>query len=238
MARGHCVRVLIPPYDCPKHSGWAWCDQGVEVENLVLPSGHDLPKQLALAQKLAQKIVAWRPDVVHCFKPKGPAGLAVWLLDRKPGWRIPLVMDTDDWETGWNQVAGYPRVWQSFFRWQERWGLRRADVVTAASRWLFRYASELRTGALLKADSSQLAVHYLPNGVDPVAVKPESQIRGRGQIVLLYTRFVEHTPEHVLRVWKLVLAEEPQAAARRGGCWTERRNQSFDGCGCNRRCFA
>ena len=36
-AQGHTVRVLIPPYDCPRQSGLSWLDQGVQVDNLDLP---------------------------------------------------------------------------------------------------------------------------------------------------------------------------------------------------------
>ncbi len=105
-AQGHTVRVLIPPYDCPRQSGSNWRDQGVQVDNLDLPPLHGSLSQLALARKMAQVAFTWQPDVVHCFKPKGPAGLAAWILDRKPGWRVPLVMDADDWEIGWNPIAG------------------------------------------------------------------------------------------------------------------------------------
>ena len=133
-----------------------------------------------MAQKLAQAAVTWQPDVVHCFKPKGPAGLAAWVLDRKPGWRVPLVMDADDWEIGWNPVAGYPLLWRSFFRWQEHWGLRRADAVTAASRWLVSYASGLRNDESQAADSNDRGVYYLPNGVDPVPVVPAPKPNGEG----------------------------------------------------------
>ena len=164
-----------------------------------------------MAQKLAQAAVTWQPDVVHCFKPKGPAGLAAWVLDRQPGWRVPLVMDADDWEIGWNPVAGYPLIWRSFFRWQEHWGLRRADAVTAASHWLVAYASGLRTDKSQAADSNDHGVHYLPNGVDPVPVAPTPKQMGKGPIVLAYTRFVEHTPEQLVRVWLRVLEHEPQA---------------------------
>lgn len=209
--RGHVVRVLIPPYDCPRQSGSRWRDQGVQVDNLDLSSSHGSVSQLALAQKLAQAAVAWQPDVVHCFKPKGPAGLAAWMLDRKPGWTVPLVMDADDWELGWNTVAGYPFLWRSIFSWQEHWGLRRADAVTAASHWLVSYARGLRTDALHAAESADRGVCYLPNGVDPVPVVSAPNQMGKGLVVLAYTRFVEHSPEQLMRIWHNILVQESQA---------------------------
>ena len=210
--QGHTVRVLIPPYDCPRQSGLRWRDQGVQVDNLELPTLHGSLSQLVMARKLAQAAVTWQPDVVHCFKPKGPAGLAAWVLDRKPGWRIPLVMDADDWEIGWNPAAGYPLLWRSIFRWQEHWGLRRADAVTAASRWLVSYATGLRTGKSQATNSNDRGVYYLPNGVDPAPVAPVPHQMGKRPIVLAYTRFVEHSPEELLRVWQRVLKHEPQAS--------------------------
>ena len=210
-AQGHTVRVLIAPYDCPRQSGLSWRDQSVQVDNLALPTLHGSLSQWVVAQKLAQTAAVWQPDVVHCFKPKGSAGLAAWLVDRKPGWRVPLVMDADDWEIGWNPVAGYPLVWRLFFRWQEHWGLRRADAVTAASRWLVAYASGLRNYKSQAADTNDHGVHYLPNGVDPVPVVSALHPMGKGSFVLAYTRFIEHTPEQLVRVWRRVLGLEPQA---------------------------
>mgnify|MGYP003377196322 CR=1 FL=1 len=179
--------------------------------HLSLAPLHGSLSQLALARKIAHVALVWQPDVVHCFKPKGPAGLAAWLLDRVPWWRAPLVMDADDWEIGWNRVAGYPLLWRSFFRWQEHWGLRRAHAVTAASRWLVGYAGGLRTGRAQTAGSDAPNVFYLPNGVDPVPVFPARHVMGKAPAVLAYTRFVEHIPEELLRVWQRVLEHEPQA---------------------------
>ncbi len=223
-AHGHTVRVLIPPYDCPRQSGSSWRDQGVQVDNLALPSLHGSLNQLAMAQKMAHAAVTWRPDVVHCFKPKGPSGLAAWVLDRVPGWRVPLVMDADDWESGWNPLAGYPPLWRSVFRWQEQWGLRRADAVTAASRWLVSYASGLRNDKSQVDGSHDRCVLYLPNGVDPVSVAPPPKQMGKEPVVLAYTRFIEHT---LVVNWyapgKRVLEYEPNALVCSRPRWPRRR---------------
>jgi glycosyltransferase involved in cell wall biosynthesis len=221
-AEGHTVRVLIPPYDWPRCSGLSWQDHGVAVDNLTLPPSGGPSSYLMLARALARAAAAWQPDVVHCFKPKGPAGLAAWFLKHLPGWRAPLVMDADDWEEGWNRQAGYPLAWQIFFRWQEHWGLRRAEAVTAASRWLADYACGLRDPATPAAVSGNFGVYYVPNGVDPPGVFPTHRPAAETKTVLVYTRFVEHSPQLLWRVWLKVFTTEPQtrlvvAGPRPGG---------------------
>jgi glycosyltransferase involved in cell wall biosynthesis len=206
-AQGHAMRVVIPPYDWPAHSGLRWQDGSVEVMNVPvsgrqLVSGHAL-----LAARLVQASLDWQPDVVHCFKPKGHSGLAALALLAQR--RVPVLVDTDDYEAGWNCVLGYPRHWQAVFAWQERNLLRRASGVTVASRWLAGFAASL----------GQQNVHYLPNGVAgshsqntmagsrlPFAADQPARL-----CVLLYTRFVEHSPQEVWRVWQRVLADSPDA---------------------------
>ncbi|HNS04298.1 MAG TPA: glycosyltransferase [Anaerolineae bacterium] len=209
---GHTVRVVIPPYDWPRHSGLAWRDQGVEVVNVAAPAGGGAAGHLLLAGRLARAVLAWQPDVVHLFKPKGPGGLAALALlaaggRGTPPWR--WVVDADDYEAGWNEVLGYPALWARGFAWQERHLLRRAHAVTAASRWLAQFAAEL----------GQPRVVYLPNGVEFSCSQdaiPARLTLARNEVdatrrVLLYTRFVEHTPEEVWRVWREVLAAAPGA---------------------------
>lgn len=211
-AAGHTVRVVIPPYDWPRHSGLAWRDQGVEVVNVAAPAGGGAAGHLLLAGRLARAVLAWQPDVVHLFKPKGPGGLAALALlaaggRGAPPWR--WVVDADDYEAGWNEVLGYPALWARCFAWQERHLLRRAHAVTAASRWLAQFAAEL----------GQPRVVYLPNGVEfsySQDAMPARLTLARNEIdatrrVLLYTRFVEHTAEEVWRVWREVLAAAPGA---------------------------
>lgn len=205
-AAGHAVRVVIPPYDWPQHAGLAWHDQGVQVINVVLRGGQGPAGHALLAGRLAQVALAWQPDVVHCFKPKGPGGLAARAL---LAGRVPVVVDADDYEAAWNGVAGYPILWARLFAWQERTLLRRADAVTAASRWLEQFAAGL----------GQNRRFYLPNGIEyshsedtincspgpPAANRPS---KGR---VVLYTRFVEHGAQEVWQIWRRVLEAEPGA---------------------------
>lgn len=209
-ACGHTVCVLVPPYDCPAQSGLVWIDEGVEVRNIVVPPMRGGLGHVEMARRLGHAAVAWQPDLVHCFKPKGPAGLAAWMLRQVPGWQVPLVMDTDDWEAGWNPKAGYPLVWRTFFNWQEQWGLRCSDMVTAASRWLMRFAREARLHGPKRAYLDTDVV-YLPNGVDPVAIAAEPRNPGNGSRLLAYTRFVEHPVEFLGSIWSRITRAEPHA---------------------------
>jgi glycosyltransferase involved in cell wall biosynthesis len=216
-ARGCAVRVVIPPYDWPMHSGLSWREHEVQVVNAAVPAGQGPGGQLRLAARLVELALAGQPDVVHVFKPKGPGGLAaLWLLElgarggaalARPA--APVVIDTDDYEAGWNDVLGYPALWGRFFAWQERVLLRRAAAVTAASRWLEGLATAL----------GQRRCVYLPNGAEfsrsQETIRDQDISPSTGQQamrpVLLYSRFVEHSPAEVWRVWQRVLDAEPGA---------------------------
>lgn len=105
----------------------------------------------ALTLRLLNRTTATHPDIVHAFKPKGFSGaVAQALLARQAmtGKRLPVVVDTDDWEGpgGWNDKAAYPHWQQAIFAYQERWLLRHAHAVTAASQTLVEMALALREG--------------------------------------------------------------------------------------------
>lgn len=210
VARGHAVRVVVAPYDCPAESGSRWIDGGVEVVNVPLPGGCAQVGALPLVASLVQAATEWQPDVVHGFKPKGYTGLAAdWLARRG----FVVVQDSDDWEQGWNDPAGYARGWRRLFAWQERRGVRDAASVTVASRWLERFAIHLR--------GLGQGVFYLPNGVEAVRFGTASYSRntmlsnnirpGAAKQVLLYTRFGDTSPAEVWCVWVAVLARYPAA---------------------------
>jgi glycosyltransferase involved in cell wall biosynthesis len=217
--QGHAVRVVIPPYDWPAHSGQIWQDGSVQVVNVSVSTRLTLAGHGALAGRLVQAALAWQPDVVHCFKPKGHSGLAALVLlawGRRGGVtpplrlaHVPVVVDVDDYEAGWNHVLGYPAHWARFFQWQERTLLRRAHAVTAASQWLAAFATSL----------GQQCVFLLPNGVvfsrsQDAILRNETWLAesDRDRLrVLLYTRFVEHSAQDVWQVWRQVFAAEPDA---------------------------
>lgn len=209
--RGHAVRVVVPSYDCPAEADRCWLDGGVEVVAVPLARGAEAGA-LTVVARLVGCAVAWQPDIVHSFKPKGYTGLAAEWLARRG---LIVVQDCDDWEAGWNVRAGYPRGWQHLFAWQERHGLRDAASVTVASRWLQRMATRLR--------QCSVGVFYLPNGVETTSIgwgshsrntilSNSSQRTADPKRILLYTRFIETGPADVWSVWSLVVAQHPDAS--------------------------
>ena len=173
-----------------------------------------------IAWRLLAAVRAWRPEVVHIFKPKGPAGLvgaALWLLRRAGQNLVPphpltsspphLVLDADDWEGpgGWNDDprAGYSPLQRRFFAWQERFGLAHADAWTVAGDCLWQRA--LAFGA----DPGRVFV--MPNGV---AVAPQAPAASAAvtRSVLLYTRFAGVCPADVAAIWERVRRACPEAS--------------------------
>ncbi|MCX7682213.1 MAG: glycosyltransferase family 4 protein [Anaerolineae bacterium] len=201
-ARGHRIRLLLPPWQNPEDASRRWEEGGVTVENIALPPPAPGLFHLLTAARLTRRALALRPDVVHLFKPKAYSGLTHWLLARLPRTRRPrLVVDTDDWEGagGWNEIGGYTPAQRRFFAWQERWGLTHADAVTVASRTLESLVWALGV--------PPQRVWYVPNGVSASDVGapsashptplPEPPIP---RAVLLYTRFFEFPPSRVIEI--------------------------------------
>lgn len=155
--RGHEATILLVPYDNPAEAGREFERDGVQVRELTVTRPRVL-SFLVDPPRLARDALRLRPDVVHVFKPVGYSGLAgLWLAAFS---RVPLVVDTDDWEGtgGWSDVNPYPRLWKRFFDFQEGWLPRHAHAVTVVSRalqtqvWGFGVPPE--------------RVVYLPNGPD------------------------------------------------------------------------
>jgi glycosyltransferase involved in cell wall biosynthesis len=160
--RGHKVTILMPPYDNPCHSGYECERDGVDLINMVLPSWGDSPKaRLTVPLAMLQRVRIAKPDLVHVFKPVGYAGLTgLYTCLSMP--RLPLVLDSDDWEGrgGWADANPYPLHWRMFFTWQENWLARSVDMVTVASRTL--------QNKHIKAGVWPDRVVYLPNGPNPL----------------------------------------------------------------------
>lgn len=133
--QGHQVSLFLPPYDNLAHAGRTEAREGVEIHNLALRRIRGWTPLFA-AWRLASQARRFNPDVVHVFKPVGYAALAGMIL--RCTTRLPLVVDTDDWEGtgGWNSVNPYPWLWRRTFDLQERWLPRHAAAVTVASRTL------------------------------------------------------------------------------------------------------
>ncbi len=214
--RDHQVLVLLPAWDHPQDAGWEWVEQGLRVYNVPLPARLPGLFQTRLTWRLLRECLRFRPDVVHCFKPKSYSGLAAWALWqlRRLGiCRTRLVVDADDWEGsgGWNELEHYSWLQRRFFGWQERWGLTHSDALTVASRALQTIVWSLGV--------PRERVHYLPNGWAgeedaPDAVAAAELRRGLGledaPVALLYTRFFEFGVERALAIMQGVLAAVPE----------------------------
>ena len=192
VALGHQVVIIIPPWDTPKDAGREWLDGAVLVHNVGLHGG-----MLGILWRMLRQLRLFEPDVVHIVKPRAHAGLLQWWLwqvrrfhpERSPH----ILLDIDDWEQSWSEINEYGWILSRFLRWQEEWGIRHADGISAASRWLVDRATSY---------VAECPILYLPNGVtrpdEPPAVKYPT---GDGPSVLYFTRFIEVGPEWLAQFW-------------------------------------
>ncbi len=201
--RGHTVTISAPPVHNPQDAGQHTIYAGVPVTHLDLPTSPGVPGGLQWIIALLQQALAVRPDVLHLFKPKGYSGLAA-LLARFTHPRLPLVVDTDDWEGrgGWNDLLPYPRLAKELFAWQEYDLLRRAQAVTVASRTLETQV----WGAGVPPER----VFYLPNGIRAASL-PTSTVRREhsGPTLLLYTRFWEFNVSDLIIALAAIIIHYP-----------------------------
>jgi glycosyltransferase involved in cell wall biosynthesis len=213
--RGHAVSLLIPPWDTPADAGKRYNDNGVEVVQMQVWGG-----LLPTLWRMVRVLTDFQPHIVHIVKPRAHAGLIQWWLwqrRRMPGQapsvlrspfsvprsRSPLiVLDIDDWEQAWAPINRYPWPVARFLAWQEEWGIRHADGITAASRWLVERAQQY---------SPQTPVLYLPNGIGSGGwgvgngrLPPPNPHSLPPTRILFYTRFVEVEPEWLAEFWRAV----------------------------------
>ena len=203
---GHVVEALIPAWDCPRLAGRVQQAGGVTVRTPRLgPAPHRLLDP-ALVRRMLLAADAFRPDLVHVFKPIGYSGVLAVLLQRR-GYRV--VVDVDDLETeaGWGQH----RRWglRQLIERQERSVLRRAAGVSVASRYLQERVAGIRNQRCF----------YLPNGLDR-ASEP-APVAFNSPIVLLYTRGNDVSAARVARLWSAILQKAPQASLRIVGDWPD-----------------
>jgi glycosyltransferase involved in cell wall biosynthesis len=209
VARGHAVRMILPPWDYPQDAGSKRQDAGVEIESIALPAGVPGLFHVSATRRLVQRALDFQPDVIHCFKPKAYAGLSawwLWQLKRVGRVKARLIVDTDDWEGagGWNDLNDYSWAQKKMFAWQEQWGLTHNDGVTVASKELQSIMHSL--------DVKAERVMYVPNGcreTRPTAL--QSEIRNQKSKILLYTRFFEFKIERVFEVLRRVVEQIPDA---------------------------
>lgn len=202
--RGHRVVIVAPPVYNPQDAGTHSIYRGVLVIHTTRPT---LPGLAGVMQQVAllwQAARQFGPDLLHLFKPKGYSGLAA-LLERMLPSRLPLVVDTDDWEGrgGWNDLLPYPPTARALFAWQEQDLPRRAQAVTVASRtlesqvWGFGVSPE--------------QVFYLPNGIDRARLsdEPPGERTYNSDTVLLYTRFWEFDVYALVETLIMLVQQHP-----------------------------
>jgi glycosyltransferase involved in cell wall biosynthesis len=190
--RGHRVTIVAPPVQNPEDAGTHVDHGGVPVLHTALPR---LPGPAAVLEQsvlLLRAALGERPDLFHLFKPKGYGGLAALAAQALPH-RLPLVVDTDDWEGpgGWNDLLPYPAPAKALFAWQERDLPRRAQAVTVASTTLESLVWSMGVPAE--------RVFLVPNGIESQYAQVFDATHvdaARPPQLLLYTRF-----------WELDLAE-------------------------------
>jgi glycosyltransferase involved in cell wall biosynthesis len=200
-AQGWEATIFIPPWDSPADAGKQWEEAGVTLVNVPLGGGTP-----AIAARLLRAIDRFAPQIVYVVKPRAHAGIVQWLCwqrRRLPGSRrTHLLLDIDDWEQAWAPINHYPPHVARFLAWQEEWGIRHCDGITAASRWL-----ETRAHSY----APQTPVLYLPNGVLPPPGDHRAWEPPQTSDVLFFTRFVEVTPAWLAAFWRSLYALQPAA---------------------------
>jgi len=202
VARGHHARIVIPPWDTPKDAGRSWNEDGVELINVTLGGGIPM-----VVRRMLAEVQRADPDLIHIVKPRAHAGLVQWWLWRQSLWRRgkrpPLLLDMDDWEQAWAEINDYGQVTARFLAWQEEWGIRHADGITVASRWLEDRA---------RSYAPAMPVLYLPNGVTTDEILPASAENIPDTLVILFfSRFVEVEPAWLADCWQRLCKALPGA---------------------------
>lgn len=205
-ARGHEVALFMPPWHTPAEADQTWQEDGVTITYVPLHGG-----SLGTTRALLRATLAFRPDAVHCFKPKAYSGLVAWWLWRRHRHNLRVVVDSDDWEGwgGWNDSAPYTPLQKRFFAWQERWGLAHHHALTVASRTLesLAWAHGAPPGQL----------YYLPNGPGitpgvPAATRREALGLADRPVLLLYSRLFEFDAGRLIAILQRVYAAVPDLA--------------------------
>ena len=198
--QGHTVKIFMPPWQTPKEADKSWEVDGVEMRYVPLNGG-----VLGITRRLVRELLAWQPDVVHCFKPKAYSGLVAWWLWQFCRSRLRLIVDTDDWEGwgGWNELAPYTPLQKRFFAWQEQWGMRHCHALTVASRAL----ETIAWGMGLPPEQ----VVYVPNGPGvQYSVSGDPYSVSRQPTVLVYSRLFEFDVARLVAILRGVVTAVPQ----------------------------
>ncbi|MCP4420039.1 MAG: glycosyltransferase family 4 protein [Chloroflexi bacterium] len=202
--QGHTVTLFMPPWQTPDEADKQWQVDGVGIRYVSLGGG-----VLGITRRLLSEVLAWQPDVVHCFKPKAYSGLVAWWLWHFHRYRLRLIVDSDDWEGwgGWNELASYTPLQKRFFAWQEQWGMRHCHALTVASRAL----QTLAWGMGLPLQR----VVYLPNGsgIQNSGGNEHSSVISNQlamePTVLVYSRLFEFDTERLVAILRGVKTAVP-----------------------------
>ncbi len=207
-AQGHDVAIYMPPWQTPDEADKTWQEEGVMLRYVPLKGG-----TIGITRRLVKEVVAFEPDVVHCFKPKAYSGLVAWWLWQFHRHKLRIVMDTDDWEGwgGWNDKGDYSTTQKHFFAWQEKWGMNHCHTLTVAS-------CALQSIAWSKGIPQDLVV-YVPNGpgieTGLVGEQPFGTERRPELVeqptVLIYSRLFEFDTERLVTILRGVKTAVPNA---------------------------
>ncbi len=205
--RGHEVKIFMPPWQTPPEANREWVEEGVHIRYTALNGG-----VVGISRALIRETLAWKPDVVHAFKPKAYSGIVAWWLWIFHRRQLRLIVDSDDWEGwgGWNEIAPYTATQKRFFAWQERWGLAHNHALTVASRTL----QSLAWANGLQAEK----VFYLPNGpgvgldISLADQKREELGLSHRPVLLLYSRLFEFNTDRLVTILEGVKAVIPDLA--------------------------
>ena len=211
VAREHEVCLFMPPWQSPQEGDRHWQQDGVLFRYIPLTGG-----MTRIARRLLKETLAWQPHIVHCFKPKAYSGLVAWWLWHFHRRRLPLVIDSDDWEGwgGWNDRAPYNAVQKHFFSWQERWGMSHCHQLTVASKTLQSIAWShgiTKHKVLYLPNGSGLPGHENPTSDDIVAQRRILNIGDR-PLLLLYSRLFEFKTARLAKVLAGIKAAIPDIA--------------------------
>lgn len=205
--KGHTVRLFMPPWHTPEEADKSWSEDGVAIRYTPLRGG--MP---GITRRLMREVLAWKPDVIHTFKPKAYAGLVAWGVWYLARGRVRLFTDSDDWEGwgGWNELAPYSPLQKRFFAWQEQWGMTHHHGLTVASRALQTIAWSLGV--------RPQQVLYLPNGsgigpnIDGAEVQRAQLHLTHRPTILLYSRLFEFDTAYLITILRQVQAALPDVA--------------------------